>query len=64
MKLPSFYCHVCGILKGKNADHTQCSKRLKKIGERFVKSKAKIKGSGPYTEKRINCFLKLLDRHD
>ena len=58
MKLPSYYCEICGILKGKNANHEKCSKQLQIINKEKLKAKLKDKKSYAYSDKRINNFVK------
>ena len=53
----NFFCEVCNKNRGRNFDHTECSKKLQK-------SKPKVKANKPtvLTEKRINSFIKYLDK--
>jgi len=55
MNLDNFYCEFCGKHRDKSVDHSVCSKKLQ---EKYNKPKRLTKN--PYTNKRINHFLKFL----
>ena len=58
MNLPSYYCKVCGILKGKNTNHEQCSRHIQLIHKEKTQAKLKDKKAYVYSDKRINGFVK------